>query len=169
MRSIVQSSYLSVQAFLLFSCVVGMGFAYYLQYGQGYEPCPLCILQRVGVFGLMVFSLMSIIHRPKMFLFRRAYVFLGAVSILWSAGVAARHVWLQNLPADEVPSCGAGLDYLMETFPLMTVLREVLTGSGECAVIDWTFLGQSLPVWSFLFFGVLAVVSLWQLFRVYPQ
>jgi disulfide bond formation protein DsbB len=90
------------------------------------------------------------------------------LSILWSAGVAARHVWLQNLPPDQVPSCGPGLNYLIDALPLKNVLAQVLTGSGECAVIDWTFLGQSLPVWSLLFFVVLTVVSLWQLVRRYP-
>jgi len=99
---------------------------------------------------------------------KRIYALLGSLSILWSAGVAARHVWLQNLPPDQVPSCGPGLNYLIDALPLKSVLAQVLTGSGECAVIDWTFLGQSLPVWSLLFFVVLTVVSLWQLVRRYP-
>ncbi len=66
-------------------------------------------------------------------------------------------VWLQNLPPDQVPSCGPGLDYLVDALPMKAVLQQVLSGSGECAVIDWTFLGQSLPVWSLLFFSVLAL------------
>jgi disulfide bond formation protein DsbB len=89
------------------------------------------------------------------------------VTISWSVGVAARHVWLQNLPKDQVPSCGPGLDYWVDTLPLKAVFENVLKGSGECAMVDWTFLGQSLPVWSLLFFSVLALISLWQLFRKY--
>ena len=68
----------------------------------------------------------------------------------------------------QVPSCGPGLNYLIDALPLKTVLSEVLTGSGECAAIDWTFLGQSLPVWSLVFFSVLLLICLWQLFRTYP-
>lgn len=162
-------SYRKVNVFLVLASVVGMGFALYLQHIQGLEPCPLCIFQRVGLIGLGLFSLLAVLHNPKTFLFRRGYSLLATLSIAWSVGVAGRHIWLQNLPPSEVPACGAGLDYLMETFPLMQVLTDVLSGSGECAVIDWTFLGQSLPVWSFLFFGVLSVISLWQLFRVYPK
>ena len=101
--------------------------------------------------------------------FKRFYAFLGSLSIVWSAGVAARHVWLQSLPPDQVPSCGPGLDYWLDTLPLRAVFEQVLTGSGECALVDWTFLGQSLPVWSLVFFVALALISLWQLLRKYPS
>ena len=162
------SRYRFVSGFLFLASVIGMAFALYLEHVQGFEPCPLCVFQRVGLIVLGVVSLIAFIHNPASNIMKRVYALLGSVGILWSAGVAARHVWLQNLPPDQVPSCGPGLDYLVDALPLKSVLSQVLSGSGECAVVDWSFLGQSLPVWSFLFFTVLAVVSLWQLFRKYP-
>ncbi len=162
------SRYRFVSGFLFLASVIGMAFALYLEHVQGFEPCPLCVFQRVGLIALGVVSLIAFIHNPASNIMKRVYALLGSVGILWSAGVAARHVWLQNLPPDQVPSCGPGLDYLVDALPLKSVLSQVLSGSGECAVVDWSFLGQSLPVWSFLFFTVLAVVSLWQLFRKYP-
>ena len=135
---------------------------------QGLEPCPLCVFQRVGLIALGVISLIAFIHNPASNAMKRVYALLGSVGILWSAGVAARHVWLQHLPADQVPACGPGLNYLVEVLPLKAVFEQVLTGSGECAAIDWTFLGQSLPFWSLIFFVVLALVSVWQLLRKYP-
>ena len=48
----------------------------------------------------------------------------------------------------------------METNPLTDVVRKVLTGSGECARVDWTFLGLSMPAWSLLWFVLLAVLVL---------
>jgi len=134
---------------------------------QGLEPCPLCIFQRIGLIGLGIISFIAFLHNPKTNGMKRLYAFLGSLSILWSAGVAARHVWLQNLPPDKVPSCGPGLDYWLETLPMKSVFQQVLSGSGECAKVDWTFLGQSLPVWSLVFFSILLLVSLWQLFRKY--
>ena len=113
------------------------------------------------------YLLIALLHNPKSNAMKRGYAFLGSLSILWSVGVAARHVWLQNLPPDRVPSCGPGLDYWLETLPMKSVLQQVLNGSGECAAIDWTFLGQSLPVWSLVFFSILLLISLWQLFRKY--
>ena len=162
------SRYRFVSGFLFLASVIGMAFALYLEHVQGFEPCPLCVFQRVGLIALGVVSLIAFIHNPASNIMKRVYALLGSVGILWSAGVAARHVWLQNLPPDQVPSCGPGLDYLVDALPLKSVLSQVLSGSGECAVVDWSFLGQSLPVWSFLFFAVLALVSRWQLFRKYP-
>lgn len=161
-------NYRVISALLFLGSVIGMAFALYLEHVQGLEPCPLCVFQRVGLIGLGIISLIALLHNPVSNVGKRTYALLGTISILWSAGVAARHVWLQNLPPDKVPSCGPGLDYLVDVLPMKTVLQQVLSGSGECAVVDWTFLGQSLPVWSFLFFSVLALISLWQLFRKYP-
>ncbi|KGT47825.1 MULTISPECIES: disulfide bond formation protein B [Acinetobacter] len=156
-----------VSGALFVASVLGMTFALYLEHVQGLEPCPLCVFQRIGLIGLGIISLIALLHNPKSNAGKRLYAFLGSLSILWSAGVAARHVWLQSLPPDKVPSCGPGLDYWLETLPMKSVLQQVLTGSGECAKVDWTFLGQSLPVWSLVFFSILLLVSLWQLFRKY--
>ena len=164
----MQISYRLLSGFLFLASVVGMAFALYLEHVQGLAPCPLCVFQRVGLIALGVMSLIAFVHNPRSNVVKRIYALLGSIGILWSVGVAARHLWLQNLPPDQVPSCGPGLDYLVEALPMKSVLQQVLSGSGECAVIDWTFLGQSLPVWSLLFFSVLALVSLWQLLRNYP-
>lgn len=160
-------SYRFVSGFLFLASVIGMSFALFLEHVQGLDPCPLCVFQRIGLIGLGFISLIAFLHNPKTNVFKRLYSFLGLVAISWSAGVAARHVWLQHLPKDQVPSCGPGLDYWVDTLPLKSVFENVLKGSGECAMVDWTFLGQSLPTWSLLFFSVLALISLWQLFRRY--
>jgi disulfide bond formation protein DsbB len=60
-----------------------------------------------------------------------------------------------------VPACGASLDYMLDVFPLATVLKKVLFGAGECQKIDWTFLGLSMPGWVFLCVLALTVWGLW--------
>lgn len=154
-------------AFLLFlASVVGMAYALYLQHILNLEPCPLCIFQRVGLMVMGLFSLLLAIIHPKK---RWAQLVLWAgslIGILWSAGVAARHVWLTYLPADEVPSCGPGLNYWMDTLPIMQVFQEVLSGSGECAVVDWTLFGLSIPEQSLIFFVLLILVHGWWLLRL---
>lgn len=165
----MQWSYRFVSGVLFLAAVAGMAFALYLEHGVGLTPCPLCVFQRIGLIGLGIISLIAFLHNPKSNLVKCLYALLGSLSILWSVSMAARHVWLQNLPPDKVPSCGPGLEYWLDTLPLKSVLNQVLTGSGECAAIDWTFLGQSLPVWSLLFFSLLLLVSLWQLLRKYPS
>jgi protein dithiol:quinone oxidoreductase len=130
----------------LLVCLGLLAYAYYAQAHLHLEPCPLCIFQRIGVAAIGLAFLLATVHNPKGW-GARVY---GALILLTAAvtfGVAARHVWIQHLPADQVPSCGASLNYLLDIFPLTEVIRTVLTGSGECAQITWTFLGLSMPTW----------------------
>ena len=64
-------------------------------------------------------------------------------------------VLLTNLPADQVPACGPGLDYLWQNFPIADLLNTVFRGSGECAKIDWELFHLSMPWWTlFMFVGL---------------
>ena len=71
--------------------------------------------------------------------------------------LAGRHVWLQNLPADQVPDCGMGLNYMLDTMPFLQVLQEVFYGSGECAEVYWRFLGLSMAGWTFVWYLVFTI------------
>lgn len=156
---------MTTRAYFLAGCLAAAGalaFAYYLQYAQGLAPCPLCIFQRVAMAGVALFCLIGTVHAPGD-AGRRAYAGLAAVSALLGAAIAARHVWLMHLPADQVPACGPGLDYLVDVMPLTEVLATVLRGDASCAEVKGAFLGISLPAWTgvyfiFLAFGALAGV-----------
>ena len=74
--------------------------------------------------------------------------------------VAARQIWIIAQPPGAVAECGASLDYMMDVLPLHEVLGKVLTGSGECAKIDWLFLGLNMPTWVLM---ALLCVGLWGL------
>lgn len=153
---------LNLLAFL--ACVVAMAGALYLEHVEGLDPCPLCIFQRVGVIVAGLFFLLAVLHNPGA-TGQRIYAALAAVGALGGAAVAGRHVWLQGLPPEQVPACGPALDYMMDVFPFLEVLSMVLTGSGECAKIDWLFLGITLPGWSLVVFVGLSAVALFQLLR----
>jgi disulfide bond formation protein DsbB len=159
------TTYRMVNIGLFLASVVGMAFALYLQHVVHLDPCPLCIFQRVGLMVMGLFALIAAIHSPRRRGVRMGYSLLATLGIIWSVGVAARHVWLQHLPPDDVPACGPGLDYWLEVFPMQDVIQKVLHGSGECAKVDWTMLGWSLPHWALLFFVGLLLVNLWQLLR----
>lgn len=131
-------------------CALLLAGAYYLQYVQELEPCPLCVFQRVAFLALGLVFLAAGLHRPEG---RGRYVY--ALLVLLSAGIGAaiagRHVWLQSLPADQVPACGPGLNYMLDNFPLMQVLEVALRGSGECAEVDLV-MGLSIPMWALIAF-----------------
>jgi disulfide bond formation protein DsbB len=129
------------------ACAAMMTYAFYAQYGLGLEPCPLCMFQRVGIVALGVGFLIAALHAPRGVGAGRAYAALLAVLAVFPIYVAGRHVYIQSLPEGSVPSCGATLDYMLDVFPLLTVVKKVLTGGGECARIDWSFVGITMPGW----------------------
>jgi disulfide bond formation protein DsbB len=141
-------------------CVVLIGIALYFQHGLGLEPCPLCILQRVAVMGIGLVLLVAAVHNPAGW-GRRVYAGLAALVALAGLATAGRNVWLQHLPADKVPDCGPGLDYMLEAFPLSRTLEMVFKGSGECAEIKWSFLGFSIPEWMLLVFSVYLLAGIY--------
>lgn len=144
-------------------CLALLGTALYFQHVMGLEPCPLCIFQRIFVIALGAIMLAAAIHNPAGS-GRRVYGGLILIVSVLGVAVAGRHVWLQNLPEDQVPACGPGLEYLLDTFPLTDALKLVFQGSGECAEVQWTFLGLSIPGWTLLVFLGVSVFGLLLLF-----
>ncbi|WP_201606250.1 disulfide bond formation protein B [Psychrobacter immobilis] len=161
------TTYRNLQVFLVIMAVIGMSFAlFYLQRHLGLSPCPLCIFQRVGLIVMGGFALISALFNPKSKVIRLLLWLGSLVGIGWATAVAARHVWLQHLPADQVPSCGPGLNYWLDTLPILQVFKEVFAGSGECASVDWTFIGLSIPEQSLILFSVLLIVHVLILLRI---
>lgn len=146
------------------ACAGLLAYAFYLQLHDGLEPCPLCIFQRVAFAALAVVFLIGALHAP-VGRARRAYGVFALLTAGIGAAIAGRHVWLQNLPPDQVPTCGPGLDYMLEAMPIAGVVRKVLTGSGECAKVDWSLAGLSMPAWSLACFVLLAAWAAFAAFR----
>jgi len=140
-------------------CFALLGYAYYAQFQLGLEPCPLCIFERIAIFVLGIALLLAALPAGRQLVLRRIAALLVLVVGLAGVGIATRHVYIQSLPPGQVPVCGATLDYMYEVFPLLDVLRKVLTGSGECAKIDWTFLGLAMPAWVLIWVLVLTVLG----------
>ena len=154
------------QCLLAFAvCAALLAFAVYMQLQGGLVPCPLCIFQRIAFTATGVAFLIAGLHAPRAAFGRRSYALLALIAAGIGVGIAGRHVWIQHLPADEVPSCGPGLDYMRELMPLTSVIRKVLTGSGECARVDWTLLGLSMAEWGLVWFLLLAAWAAYLAFR----
>lgn len=147
------------------ACAAAIGYALYTQFYGGLLPCPLCIFQRVAFAALGLVFLIGGLHAPAGVTGRRVYGVLALIAAVVGMAIAGNHVRLQHLPADQVPACGPGLDYLLEAMPLTGAIRKVMTGSGECAEVDWIFLGMSMPTWSLICFVALAAWALYAGFR----
>lgn len=151
--------------FLLSAGLLGVG--YYLELVGGLEPCPLCLIQRLffGFIGLT--ALIAALHNAEL-LGVRVYSALIALFSLVGAIVAGRQVWLQHLPPDQVPECGPGLSYMLETLALGEVLLKILKGSSDCAEIGWRFMGLSIAEWALAMFAILFLISAVQMLKPAP-
>lgn len=148
-----------------FGCCLGlMAYALYAEHVLLLTPCPLCILQRLAVISLGIVFLVAAMHGAGG-TGRYIYAALIALATSAGAGVAGWHVWLQNLPVDQVPTCGPGLDYMLESFPLSDVLKMIFSGSGECASVDWQLLGLSMPAWVLIAIVTVGGFGVWNNLR----
>ncbi len=141
--------------FLALAVIAGLlAYGYYLQTARGIQPCPLCIVQRVTFMGLGVIFLIAALHNPRRW-GRFVYALLILLVAGFGAGVAIRHLYLQHLPPDLVPSCGPGLGYILQNFAPGQAIPLILRGSGDCAAIHWRFLGLTIPGWTLVMFVLL--------------
>lgn len=140
-------------------CFALIGFAIYSQLAWGLKPCPLCIFQRMAFATLGVVMLVAGLHAPRGQGGRRSWGALVFIAAAAGIAVAGRHVALQLFPP-EVPSCGAPFAFMRETMDTPSLIKQVLTGTGDCGAVDWTLLGLSMPWWSLIWFVLLAVWGL---------
>jgi disulfide bond formation protein DsbB len=155
---------------MLFGAVVSIvlvAYAYFwVQQRMLMMPCPLCVFQRIAFGGIAVVGLLAALHNPGGATGRRAYGLLAFLAAAIGAGIAGRHLYIQSLPPSEVPSCNSlGLDYMLDVMPWFDVIRDVLRGSGECAKVDWTWLGLSMPGWTLVCYVLLGIGALLAGFR----
>ena len=154
----------SLFAIQLLICAALLGYGYYLQYVEFLDPCPLCMVQRVCFMAVGLIALLAAIHGSQG-VARRVYAGLAAFAALLGAGVAGRQIWLQHSPDGHLLECGAGLGTMLDTMPIFDVLSTILQGTGDCATVQWTFLGFSIPEWAFVCFVGILLLNLYLLFR----
>jgi protein dithiol:quinone oxidoreductase len=142
------------------ACAALLAYGYYLEHARGLLPCNLCVLQRVAFAAVGIIGLAGALHGPRGW-GARVYALLGLAGALAGAGLAGRQIYLQHLPPDAVPACGAGIGYLFEAFPFHEAIAQVVRGSGDCAEqAAWSFLGLGIPAWAMIWFVLLALLFL---------
>lgn len=147
--------------------VLTIGAVLYMEHVMLLSPCGLCITQRVFVILCGLVCLIAAVHNPGL-RGQKLYAFTAAGMCMIGSYFAGRQIWLQHLPEDQVPACGPGLSYIYDNFPFMEVLNFLLKGDGNCAEVQFRFLGLlSIPEMSMLAFILLFGTCLFMAFR--PQ
>ncbi len=145
--------------------MITIGIVLYMQYAMFLPPCGLCITQRIFIILCGVICLAGAVHNPGS---RGQRAYAGAAGTMAVAGgyFAGRQIWLQNLPEEQVPACGPGLNYLLQNFPLVDSLNFLLRGDGNCAEVQFRFLGLlTIPEMAMVAFIMLFAVCMFMLFR----
>lgn len=153
---------LSAERCALIICLVCgalLSVALIMEHVMGLAPCPLCMMQRLWVFAVGLIAYISLLHNPRWGI----YPLLGSLATLIGAGFSIRQLWLQGLPDDEKPACGAPLQYLLDGNQFSEALSAMTSGTGDCAQVSWSLLGVSIPGWVLLGFVTLLAANILQL------
>ena len=149
-------------ALICAACVAMLAFGLYLQHVVGLEPCPMCIVQRYALILVAIFTGLASVRGQKGWWM--SFSVLALLASGFGAFVAARQSWLQWYPP-EFATCGRDFYGMIESYPISRSLPMIFRGSGDCAAIDWTFLGGSIANWSFIAFSAFVIVLLLAIFK----
>lgn len=150
---------------IFLASVITIAIVLYMEHVMMLAPCGLCITQRVFIILCGSICLVSAIHNPGS-KGQRNYAFVAASMCVIGSYFAGRQIWLQHLPEDQVPACGPGLTYIWENFPLYETLSFLLQGDGNCAEVQFRFLGLlSIPEMAMVAFIALFSLCLYIAFR----
>ncbi|WP_348944178.1 disulfide bond formation protein B [Chitinibacter sp. FCG-7] len=146
---------------LFIACAGMIAFALYHQFYQWLMPCLMCVYERIAIIGFGLFALLAAIFPPK----KRSgvYVYTGILTLwgLFGAITGLRHVWMQYGPKDPSVSCASSLPFPIDLNALPGSIAAVIRPVGDCANIDFTILGITMPIWIVLAcLGLVAVTWL---------
>lgn len=154
----------SLYLLISLACLAVLGAAFYLEFQVGLEPCSLCITQRVLLAAIALVALVVALHSPGRTGWR-IYSALALMASLAGALSATRQIWLQSQSPILSQGCHPGLEYVMQVWSRAELWHALVLGTPECARINWTLFGLSLPEWSLLAFAGLALFALSQLIQ----
>lgn len=142
-------------ALIALACIGMLAFGLYLQHVVGLNPCPMCIVQRYALMGVMLIALIG--SRVQGWGLVVSSL-LMALMAGFGGFTAARQSWIQWYPP-EIVTCGRDFYGMVENFPINRAIPMIFKGSGDCTKVDWTFLGGSIANWSFVGFVGFALIG----------
>jgi len=146
-----------IMAFAFITALLATGF--YLQYVEGYIPCPLCILQRFSFGALWILFLIGALTYSKRWL-RIIIDFLCILTSIAGIVFAGRQIYLQSFPSPDNTECGVSIQYMMQVLPITEVMQKIFAGSAECTQRGWEFLFLTMAEWTLLWFIGFLILSL---------
>lgn len=136
---------------LTLSAVALEATALWFQFGQGLDPCVMCVYERLAVFGVALAGLAGLLN-PRLAVLRWAGYAVWAVAGVWGLMLALEHVGYQT---DETGTLNCSF---LPNFPTWMPLHEWMPAlflpTGYCDEVQWQWLGLSMPAWMIVVFAV---------------
>ncbi|PSJ48213.1 disulfide bond formation protein DsbB [Zobellella endophytica] len=130
--------------------------ALFFQYALGYQPCVMCVYQRAALVVVIAAGLLG-------WLAPRSPVLASSAMLIWLAAsadgflLAWEHVGYQLNPSP-FNQCSSFAEF-PAWLPLDSWLPALFFPTGDCADVDWSLLGWSMPQWLMGIFAVLAALA----------
>jgi protein dithiol:quinone oxidoreductase len=136
--------------------LVSLVSALVLQHSFGWVPCPLCILQRLALIGLVL----ALLGQGVTSRFAGLWQLLVRLFALAGASASISHLWVLANPSKG--SCGPGVARLAnQLMDLVPGSEWLLEGAGACEDARYAIAGIPLPGLSLGLYCGLALWSFW--------
>jgi len=129
--------------------------ALYFQHVMKLEPCVMCIYERITVLAILVAGLIGAIA-PRYWLIRLLAFTSWGVGAIWGLLLALEHVNYQLHPSP-FATCDFYPNF-PEWLPLHEYVPWLFNPLGDCANIEWLFLGYTMPQWLIVAFAIYSIV-----------
>lgn len=158
-------SYRQVNAWAFLLCGLYLGISFFLEHYSALPPCPLCVLQRYVFILLLIVFLIGSVYARTLFTSRFFGILTFSVSLI-GIFLSGRQLWLLKNSIEPTGVCAPNLSYLFKQLPVMDAIKVLVLGSGDCVTtMSESFLGISIPYWTFFGFLFLMLISVWQIIR----
>ena len=124
--------------FILFFIFISLISAYFIQYSLGYQPCKLCIYQRIPYF-VSIFLLIKILFNSR---YQKITLLILSIVFLFSAFLAFYHFGIEQGYFTESLVCES--KKLLGSLSKEQLLEQLKQNNISCKDVSFTMLGLSL-------------------------
>lgn len=144
--------------FNFFICALLAGMSFKYNTIDGIPLCPLCFIQVLIFYVIAVVSLIFFVMLPKNN-GRVGYSIFIVISTLIGIIAASRQIWMNNSSHSKVFPCSPDtMTYLLK-LRFHDFFHSFVPVYSNCVLLDWQFLGLTMPMWSLIFLSMLLVVG----------
>ena len=128
--------------------------AWFFELVLGLDPCPLCLTQRLPHYMVVALGAIYIFYRKNL----KAFLFLFAVLLIYSTGLAAYHAGAEYGFWAGPTSCAGAKPIVSSTIDLLKSIQE--TKIVDCTAVQWRLFGISLAGYNAIISAILAAMAL---------